>query len=91
MSECICGKCPSTFGFSDSEDSEYLCLVSEERLGLERRVCLEQLDKMNIFNVVNTGKKPTDEQQKFIELNTKYWKGRKEIIETEFDRRGKNK
>lgn len=89
MSECICGICPSTFGFSDSEDSEYLCLVPEERLGLEHRVCLEQLDKMNIFNMVNAGKKPTEEQQKFIDLNTKYWEERKEIIKMEFSRRGK--
>ena len=89
MSECICGKCPSIFNFSDSEDGEYLCLVSMERLNLEHRVCVEQLDRMNIFNVVNVAKKPTEDQQKFIELNTRYWKKRKEIIEVELERRGK--
>lgn len=89
MSKCICGKCPSVFGFSNSEDSEYLCLISDEQLKLELRVCVEQLDRMNIFNIVNMAKKPTEDQQKFIELNIKYWKERKEIIEMELERRGK--
>lgn len=89
MSECICGKCPSTFGFSDSENSEFLCLISDEKLSLEHRVCLEQIGKMNMINAINLGKKLTEEQQKFMELNTKYWKERKNILEMERNRRSK--
>lgn len=87
MSECICSKCPSTFKFSDGEGEEYLCLVDESVLHLEHRVCMEQLGRMNIFSVINTGKKLTDEQQKFLDLNINYWNEREKIITAEFNRR----
>lgn len=87
MSECICGNCPSTFKFASSEEEEYLCLIDGDILRLEHAICLEELGKMGVFNMVNIGKKLTDEQQKFLDFNTNYWSEREKITTIELNRR----
>jgi len=93
MSKCICGVCPSTFKFStDEEAEEFLCLVEEEQLYMEARICKEQIEKMIAVALIRkgSGEKPlTAKEKKFIEYNTSYWKSREEIINNEMDRRKK--
>lgn len=87
MSECVCGKCPSTFKFSDGENEKYLCLMDEKELGLERRICLEQLGKMCVFKMVNQTRSLTEKEKQFEEHTTTYWNARQKILDEEVERR----
>lgn len=87
MSECVCGNCPSMFKFSTSEDEEYLCQMTKKQLYDELGMCKEELGRMVVFNMINTGKCLTEDQKKFSEYNTRYWSQRQEIIEIEIERR----
>lgn len=87
MSECVCGKCPSTFKFSDGEDEEYLCVMSGEQLSLERRTCMEQIGKMCVYSVINTARPLTEDEKQFLEHNLKYWEARQKILAEEAYRR----
>jgi hypothetical protein len=87
MSECICGKCPQTFKFANSEDEEYLCCVDEKQLFIEKRFCEEELGKMTAMFILNEGKTVDENTKLFMQYNTKYWESRKRIIDEEVKRR----
>ena len=90
MSDCICGKCPSTFKYCTGDEEEYLCLIDEKQIYIEQRTCIEQIERMAAFALVKKSRdsKPLDEKEKkFIEYNTSYWTARKDIIDQEIARR----
>jgi hypothetical protein len=87
----VCGRCPSIFKLSDGETGDYVCLLDEEILFSEKRLCEEEAGKACFYSTLggSEGNKLSDKGKEYLDLSLRYWNMRKQVIDNELKRRGK--